>query len=145
MKKISINSNVENGLLKSNKKAIRTAIESFEGKQIRITIERKRKVRSTPQNRYYWGVVIPLIQSSFVDTWGERKTKEEIHEFLKREFQFTEYVNENTGEIIKVGKSTTENTTVEFEEFMDDCRNFAQEWFGVIIPLPNEQMELEIE
>jgi len=145
MQKVSINSSVEDGKIKSNRKALNKAIQEFNGKLITITIQRKRKVRSTPQNAYYWGCVVPLIQSAFVDSWGERKTKEEIHEFLKREFQFTEHVNEQTGEIIKVGKSTTENTTVEFEEYLEDVRRFAEEWFSILIPLPNEQMEFDVE
>jgi hypothetical protein len=55
-----------------------------------------------------------------------------------------EVVNTKTGEILTVGLSTATLTTVEFEEFLDKCRKFIFEWFGINVPLPNEQMEMEL-
>lgn len=142
--KVKIHTSVVNNVIVSNRKTISKAIQQFNGKNITITIENKKKVRSTLQNRYYWGVIIPIIQIAFKDSWGERKTKEEVHEFLKQEFSFVEKVNVDTGQIVRLTKSTTENSTVQQEEFHIDCRNFAEEWFGVIIPLPNEKLELNL-
>ena len=141
--KIKINSRVEGGKLVSNRNTLNKAICEHEGKDITITVERKRKTRSNPQNRYYWSVIVELIRLGLKDSWGERKTREEVHEFLKARFNFTEHVNEETGEIIKIGKSTTENTTVEQEEYHEDCRQFALEWLGVQIALPNEEIEIK--
>lgn len=142
--KITVNSSVENGKLKRNRKLITETIEQFEGKEIQITFERKRKKRSNNQNAYYHAVIVPLIQLAFKEEWGERLTREEVHEFLKLRFNYVEKVNKETGEILNLPKSTKQNTTVEQEEYHDDCRRFALEWFNVVIPLPNEQTELEI-
>jgi len=60
--KHQIISNVENGILKRNRTLLKQTIESFEGKTIVITIDRAKKTRSNNQNRFYWGVVIPIIQ-----------------------------------------------------------------------------------
>lgn len=143
--KVVINSRVENNKLARNRKMLAHVITEFNGKDITITIVNKRKVRSSPQNRYYWGVVVVLIQAAMLESWGERYNKEEIHEMLKSKFLYTEKVNEATGEIIQMGRSTTDNTTAQQEEYHIDCREFAKEWFNVEIPLPNEQIEIELE
>jgi hypothetical protein len=35
-------------------------------------------------------------------------------------------------------QSTTDLTTVEFENYMEKCRAFAAEQYGLVIPLPKE-------
>ncbi len=143
MKKIEIISSVVGGNLKRNRNLIKKSIASFEGKTIKITLAINRKQRSHPQNKYYHGVVVVLFQEAILDTWGELWSKEKVHDFLKAHFLYNEKYNEETGEVVKTPKSTTECTTVEFEEFLEECRKFAKEWFNVDIPLPNEDLELE--
>lgn len=142
MNKISIISKIENGSPKRNRSIISDAFASFEGKEIKITIERKRKVRSNPQNAYYYGVVVELLKQAIRKEWGEIWNSEKCHELLKNRFLYFEKINEDTGEIIKLPKSTTECTTSEFEDYMTECREFLLEWFGVTVPLPNEQISL---
>lgn len=62
--------------------------------------------RSNPQNRYYWGLVIPLIQKGIKDM-GTEITKEETHEFLKARFNSKEIVNPDTAECVTIPRSTT--------------------------------------
>lgn len=143
MKKIQIISTVENGNLKRNRKLIRDAICGFEGKTITLTIARKFKERTSPENRYYFGVVVSILQNCINEEWGEVWSKEKCHELLKSKFLFTEKYNEDTGEIIQLPKSTTECTTVEFEEFLEECRRFIKEWFNTDVPLPNEELEID--
>jgi len=45
--------------------------------------------------------------------------------------------------IIKIPKSTTQNTTIEQEDFHNQCRQFLREWFNVEAPLPNEEIIFE--
>ena len=52
-----------------------------------------------------------------------------------------ELVNKDTGEILRLQKSTTENKTFEMEDYHKICRDKALEFFNVTIPLPNEQLE----
>ena len=142
--KVTISSKVENDKLCKNIMALNRIIQEFNGMDITITIAKQRKSRSNKQNRYYRGVVVKLIQSAFKDNWGESYTSDEVHEFLKARFNYIEHVNEDGGEIIKLGKSTTKNSTVEQEEYQEKCRTFGLEWFGITIPLPNEQIEIEL-
>ena len=83
MKPISILSRVEDGQLKRNSKLVRSALKHFEGKEIEIKIRRKYPMRSIPQNKFYWGVLIPQFQELINDNWGEIKSSEETHEILK--------------------------------------------------------------
>lgn len=142
--KVKINSKVVNDKVAMNIKALQKAFKQFNGKDITITIEKKRKKRSTMQNSYYWAVIVSLVQLAIKDAWGEVKTNDEVHELLKTNCNYIERVNEDTGEWIKDPKSTTENSTSEQEEFHAQCRLWAYEWFGIDIPLPNEQIEIEI-
>ena len=140
--KIEITTSILNGLFKRNRTTVLTAIKSFEGKEVVITIDRLKKKRSNNQNSYYWGVLIPLTKKAILDTWGEVWSIEKTHSYLKENFCFYEKVNESTGEVIKVPKSTTENTTTEMEFYHLEIRKHLLEWFNVDAPEPNENLTL---
>ena len=144
MKKISIISDVNNGNLKRNRGEIKNALKSFEGKTIKLTIEKFANKRSNNQNNYYWGIVVPILKDAIYNEWGEIWSKEKTHDFCKMQFNYFEKINEETGEIVRVPKSTTENTTTTQEEYHLEIRKFAKEWFNVDIPLPNENIILEL-
>ena len=142
MKKISIISSVSNGNLKRNRNLIKEAIQSFEGKEIEITIQKKRKLRSNPQNKYYFGVIVPIFQNCIKVEWGEILSIEEVHNFLKTNCNYEEKVSDD-GLIVRTIKSTTENTTVDQENFHSLCRTLANDFFNTEIPLPNTEMMLD--
>lgn len=144
MNSITINTKVVNGVLKQNRTRIQDAVKSFEGKEITITIKRKRKTRSNSQNAYYWGILIPLMVDAVKNEWGEVWSNEKAHEFFKMHFLYYEKINQETGEVVKLPKSTTENTTVEMEEYHSQIREFLLEWFGVNCPLPNDEITLNL-
>ena len=146
MKKISIISSVVNGNLKRNRKLIADAIKTFEGKEVEITIERKRKKRSNPQNAYYWSVVIPILQQGLKDATGEVRDINSIHYQIvlpllapKREI-----VNTDTGEVISESMTSSEMTTTEFCEFIISIQKWGAEFLNVDIPSPNEELTLNI-
>lgn len=103
---------------------------------------RKGNSRSGNQNRYYWGVIVESFRHGAKEEWGEFLSKQDAHETLKANCLFQEKVNETTGEIIRIIGSTTENDTWDQEEYHDKCRNLIQEFFGITVPLPGEQMEI---
>ena len=142
MKKISITSSVVNGNLKRNRQLIIDALKSFEGKNIQITIEKATKKRSNQQNRYYWGILIPIFRKTILDAWGDYLDKETSHLWLKQKMNYNERVNEATGEVFKIPKSTTENTTTEQEIYHKKIRDFLFQSFNVDVPLPGEQTTL---
>jgi len=142
--KIQIKSFVRNGYLNQNRTLIKNAIESFEGKDIIITFDKPKRKRSNPQNSYLWSVLYPITQNAIKNEWGEVWNIEKVHDFYKIQFNVIEKVNEETGQVIKLPKSTTENTTTQQEEYHLQIREFLKEWFNVVAPLPNENLILEL-
>lgn len=124
---------------------------------IKITAERQYKQRTNPENRYYWGVIISItadyIHENFLfdyehEETGETihpdldQTREMLHELMKMKFLCVKIVNQETGEEEYVPRSTSKLKTVEFEQYAERCRVWINEFFGLNIPLPNEQAEI---
>jgi hypothetical protein len=142
MKKIEIDTQVINGQMKQNRPLILKALKAFEGINITITIAKRKKQRSNNQNAYYWAVIVVFWQNILLTEWGDVYSKDQTHEFLKYNCNYIEKVNEETGEILRISKSTTENSTVEQELLCTNARNLALEMFNTVIPLPNTQMNI---
>jgi len=135
----------EDGTLQKNiSKSIAAYLKNLAQTKCSVVIEisKKRKQRSMSQNKYYWGVVIQFFKDGALDMWGENLDSEQCHEYLKTHCNFKEFVNENTGEVIKMPQSTTDANTLEFEEYLDRCRKLIYTYFNIVVPLPNEQTEL---
>lgn len=115
---------------------IRAEVVVFAGKEIEVTIRKKRKGRGDPQNRFYWGIVVEMTRLGFRDL-GERFTREEVHDILKCKFLKRQKTDETTGEVLyEYLESTTRLTTVEFIDYIEECSRFAAEFLGVAIPEP---------
>lgn len=129
---------VENGhLTKGTREAITKALQSLNGKNAKITIEERKKVRSLSQNAYYWSQCIPPIVNMFNEN-GNNVDAEQVHEFLKDEVgKLSRIVVLPDGETKKISGSSALLKTMEFEEYLLKVRMWAQEW-GVFISLPNE-------
>jgi len=138
--KLKFAAKVVDGTLKvSRRSEFVEALNGFEGKEITITVEKKKKERSLQQNAYYWGVVIPLTQTGLIET-GNKFSKEETHELLKYKFLQQEKVNEETGEIFKYLGGSSELTTTQFMEYILDIQQWAAEYLNIQVPSPNEQL-----
>lgn len=145
MQKITIRSNVNGGNLKRNRNLIIDAIKSFEGADVLITLENPKKKRSNPQNAFYYGVVIPIVQNCLRNA-GYVMTNEATHDLIKLKFlKEVILTNEDTGEVIERVKSTTELSTSQFMDFVAEIRQFTNEYFGVDIPEPNENLTLQFD
>lgn len=139
MKKIEI---ITDNRMMRNRTTILKALKQYVNKDVLLTIQPLKRTRSNQQNRYYWGVIIPLVQSGLEDVTGEMRSKNEVHEFLKFNFNYKEIVNQSTGEIYRQPKTTTTNSTTDMEVYHEEIRRFAHEFLSVEIPLPNEDLEL---
>lgn len=115
-------------------------IKGNKGKNVELEIKVKRKRRSNPQNRYYWGVIVPAFYQIFLKAGMEMDCLEQAHEILKDIFNRMDICNDD-GEVVSVVKSTTKNDTFEQEEYHEKCRMWASKFWGVRIPLPNEDAE----
>lgn len=141
--KITITSHVEGGKLTRNRKLIDDTLRSFEGKNIELTIERKRKKRSCNQNAYLHALF--TIFCNELNALGNKFTAEEVKELCKFKFALIDVVNDVTGEIIgQRVQGTSEMTTTELAAFVDDVIQWAAEMFGIELPYPNEEIRIKI-
>jgi len=137
----------ENGTLKIHKRS--EFLESVKilgnGKYtpVILVVKKRYKKRSPEQNMRYWGYIIVEFCRGWFEMTGEKITKEQAHEFLKTRFLFIEVVNEETGEVVRMPKSSANLTTVKYMEFNDDCSKFIEEWFGIKILDRDEQSTLD--
>ncbi len=121
--------------------------EKFRGKDIEIVVRRKRKQRSSEQNRYYWGVVIPYILEAFAEIGndlqqGNPEHAQIVHSFLKGQFLPPRLVCDADGVELKMEPSTTALSKMEFVEYLDRVIQFAAERLQIVIPEPEEQLKL---
>ena len=142
---IEIKTKVENGNLKQNRKLIKQAIESFEGKEIVLKIERVTKQRSNQQNNFYWGVIVTITKQAILEYWGEVWSEKEIHTYLLQNVPtYRQVVNIKTGEVSEVLKSSSQMTTTEMCDWWERIRQYMAVNFHVQIPEPNEDLKLKL-
>lgn len=123
----------------TNWQAFKTVISLPDG-GYGVVIKRLGK-RSNQLNKYYWSCVIQYQKEGFKNI-GYDLSKEQIHDFNKAEFDYTEIVNEKTGEAKRIPGSTKVMTNIQMIEFIDRIKLFAAEWLNQYIPDPNKQSEI---
>ena len=101
------------------------------GESVTLEIHNRKAKRTEAQNRYYWGVYLPLIAKET----GEHNL-DRLHELFKGKF-LTQGVVEVLGQKVRMKKSTTELGVGEFCEFI---MNIEAE-IGIEAP-PTESYEL---
>lgn len=130
------------------KRARKEIGEAFAGKTLQVRIRVNYRVRSDPQNRYYFGVMIPYILQAFIDLGneglfaGSRESINLIHEFLKSKFLPPIEIVNATGEVERIPGSTRKLSKVEFMDYIALIQMWAAEFLFITIPDPGEQLEL---
>lgn len=120
-------------------KQLSDALRSFPGKKVTVTVKPYQKRRSGNQNRYYFGVVIPLVTQFFRDA-GNMVDAEDVHNYLKlRVGKLAQIMVTPDGEVTKTLGSTAKLSTAEFEAYMLRIRAWGAE-YGLIVPEPNESL-----
>lgn len=113
-------------------------IDNLKGIDLQVTIEKLHSKRSNAQNRYLFGVVIPVIKRWFKDTQGENFNSDDIrayiyHKVLGSQVEFKTILGEEVF-VIKE-KRFSQMTTVEFSEAKDKVQLYFGE-LGLEIPDP---------
>lgn len=83
-----------------------------DGEKVSIYLSTKKPKRSEQQNRYYWGVYLPIISSET----GE-KDLQALHNLFRGKFLTTAIV-EVLGEKVRLARSTTDLSVSEFIEYI---------------------------
>lgn len=148
MKKEVFYGKIENGEIKiPRSKALKEAMLLFGDQPFQITLERKVKKRSSKQNAYYFGCCLPAVIDALVENGYPRSelNQEVVHEMLKIKFLTVDLVSEQTGEVLTIVKSTTELSTTDFMNFIDDIVRWSANILHYEIKLPNEQAMMNFE
>ena len=116
------------------------AVRLLDGKDVTLTIERSTK-RTSQQNRYYWGGVIPIIQYGMQEV-GVKMSHKQVHELLKFKFLIEDVVTEDGEILMQTIGSTTKLNTIKFNEYIDNIRQWAIEYLNIEVPEPNTQQQL---
>lgn len=98
--------------------------------KVKLVVSKYNPQRSNQQNRYYRGVVVAMVAEEI------GIMNEEAHDMLKEYCNF-EIVHKNGFEI-RLIKSTSALTTVQFEEYISRCVLWAVNTLSIAIPNPNQ-------
>ena len=98
-------------------------LNGLEGKRVMVTVARQTTRRSSPQNRYLWGVVYKLI----ADYTGAEP--EEIHIALKMAFGKKRFIGNVVAPV-----TTKTLDTIEMTEYIEKVRRWAAEELNINIP-----------
>lgn len=102
---------------------------------------KKSNKRSTQQNRYWWGVVVPMVKDGLrAMGYDDVKTDEDSHEVLKA--LFLKKKISNGLEEIEITGSTTDLSKTDFMCLIDDVAKWCSEYLGFVLLMPNEHAQM---
>jgi hypothetical protein len=128
--KYVFNGRVDKGkLILKERDAFFDKVQNLNGKQIALTIEESKKLRSLPQNNYYWGVVLEIISEH------TGHTALEIHEIMKQKFLKPREINIK-GEHYFVHGSTTNLDQLGMMDYIERIKAWAATALQLSIPEP---------
>lgn len=103
------------------------------GKVVDVVVKIHREKRSEKQNRWWWGVAIPLIAQ---ELGYDKHEHEEVHYALVAKCFGTRFDVRLQQHV--PNKSSSTLTTSEFSQLMEWAVRFAASDLGIIVPMPNE-------
>ena len=90
-----------------------------EGERVTLIISNQKPKRTSQQNRYYWGVYLPIIAAET----GERDL-DRLHELFKGKF-LTTAIADVLGEKVRIKKSTTKLSRKEFTDYISSIEELT--------------------
>lgn len=136
---------IESGVLKIiHANRFKDLIKTLKDGRYKITIEKNYKKRSNPQNAYLFGVVYPIVLDALKSQGFNDMDIEKVHDLLKLKFLKIEVVSSD-GVVLQILGSTAKLTTSEFMDYLANIKESSQEYLGVYVPSPNEQIEFNFE
>lgn len=118
-----------------NRKQLKEDLKELKGVNVTVTIVKTKKNRSLEQNKWLWACITLLCEHTGY-------SKDEMLAIVKYKFLKATKADEKTGEVFEYLKGTSELTTTEFSVFMDDLIKWSADSLQVVLPIPNEQMQM---
>jgi len=126
-----------------NATAFREYVQQFKGEEVEVTVERKRRQRSSAQNRFLWGACLPAIAEH---CGYDHHEMERLHyDLLSVRFGTTAIAPLMDGAPPRIvpTRTSSELNTAEFSDYLEWLVRFAAEKFGVVISFPDELRQPE--
>ncbi len=101
------------------------------------------KRRSNKSNAYYWGVVIPYVYEGLREA-GFEKVIDNDDAHLVCKSLFLKQIEERNGIKIEKAGSSAKLTKKEFGEYIEAITIWAFDYLSVVIPAPNQQLDLDL-
>lgn len=111
-----------------NRSALSNYLRSLAGQRVTLTVKKYRKQRTSPQSRYYYGVVVALLAEHL------GYDRDEMHQALA--FKFLALTGPD--DPLPRRRSTADLNTAEMTNYIEAIRTFAASELGCYIPDPNE-------
>jgi hypothetical protein len=118
--------------------------------QVEVCIRPRRNYTSNGQRRYYRGVCIRLLamtmrESGINGPHGGPITDEQVHEMCaQRWLRRTVVISTDTGECMDIVMSTSNLTTGEMTEYIEQIRQWASETLALDIPDPKQAGDVRL-
>ena len=137
---------VDGQLVQHEDLQFRNEPRKLEGHDVEVTVQSIR-IRSNPQNRYYWGTLLYMIREELEQEGYQASdlaagasgnlTRDLVHEVMKELFAKQEIYHPETGQVIAVTKrSTRDMSTKQFKDYIDNIRQWAVENLSLDVPDP---------
>lgn len=109
------------------------------GKKVRITIAAYTKKRSKNQNDYWFAALDKYVVPKFRE-YGDNWSSWSVHEYVMNELGYQEVLTDPKGRLYVTRKHSKAFNTVQWEEFMERARAYLAQEHGILVKLPNEEM-----
>ncbi len=108
-------------------------LKRLAGQPVVVVVKVRRNQRSLDQNKWWWGVAIPLLA---LELGYDKHDLEDLHYALVAKC-FGTHVDPILKEEIPSVRSS-QLTTTEFSELMEWAVRWAASEYGIVVPLPGE-------
>lgn len=122
-------------------KVFQRTFKNWVGKELLVTVRVLRYKRSDSQNRYIWGVIVPMVRQWLYENQGEKYTREEVYTWLRIKLlgEIPKIVSIAGDEVVTMtSKRFSAMNTKEFAEAIDTIRERMLER-GLDIPEPSKK------
>lgn len=98
-----------------------------------VIVEDHHEKASSKQFGWLFGGIYPALLPEFISLGWEFTSVDDVDNFFEQRFRGREFVNRNSGEVIRLPQSLKDMNTVEMSEYCDRILDFSTEYLGVDI------------
>lgn len=111
-----------------------SCVRGLDGQRVMVSVEPYRPVRSSQQNRWYWGVICQMVAQHLSKGRPFELHRTQAHYLLKSAF-----LGVDETPMGPVPKSSRELTTLDFSEYCERIVAHAASEWGLQIPQPEDE------